>query len=96
MEEEFCCLNCRYEYGKGYCVNCYLKIQSLWVGKVMEGDVDSKVVESIRMLKWDLEDKMVEFENDLKQIKNALQDFKIRGLKLKSVKQNKHKEKDNE
>lgn len=79
------CRDCKGEKDLVYCKDCYLKMQGWALSKIMDGDVNNQIVEMFREVKWDNEDTVNEIMNDIKEIKNALKDFKIRGFKLKSA-----------
>ena len=80
------CKKCKEEKELVCCNDCYLEMQGWALGKVMEGDPDQRVTDSIRQLKWELEERILKIERALNNFVKILEDFKIRGLKLKSKK----------
>jgi len=78
------CSNCRQELkDKVFCKNCYMSIQIGMVGKIMEGDIPIKISDSIRDIKWNLEDQISEIKLKLDNLENILKSLKERGFKIK-------------
>ena len=60
-----------------------MSIQIGMVGKIMEGDIPIKISDSIRDIKWNLEDQISEIKLKLDNLENILKSLKERGFKIK-------------
>lgn len=60
-----------------------MSIQIGMVGKIMEGDIPTKISDSIRDIKWNLEDQISEIKLKLDNLENILKSLKERGFKIK-------------
>lgn len=80
------CKKCELEKRLSYCEDCYLKLQGKLFSRLMKGDPNYQIMDSVNHLKWDIQYELKFIKKEVEDLKNVFKDFKIRGLKLKSVK----------